>query len=120
MKVRQSVGKYMGGDYYILPSSIHELIVMPKDYAADLWALEQTVRDVNRGPYVPEEEFLSDNVYRVRYVGMQTADVEESRGGGMKDAGTAAAFMLYEVFDFFRRLHFKYLEDLVANYQKIV
>ena len=36
---------------------------MPKDYAADLWALEQTVRDVNRGPYVPEEEFLSDNVY---------------------------------------------------------
>ena len=62
-EVRQSVGKYMGGDYYILPSSIHELIVMPKDYAADLWALEQTVRDVNRGPYVPEEEFLSDNVY---------------------------------------------------------
>ena len=62
-EVRQSVGKYMGGDYYILPSSIHELIVLPKEYGADLWALEQTVREVNRGPYVPEEEFLSDNVY---------------------------------------------------------
>ena len=62
-EVRQSVGKYMGGDYYILPSSIHELIVMPKKYGADLCALEQTVRDVNRGPYVPEEESLSDNVY---------------------------------------------------------
>ena len=62
-EVRQSVGKYMGGDYYILPSSIHELIVLSKEYGADLWALEQTVREVNRGPYVPEEEFLSDNVY---------------------------------------------------------
>lgn len=62
-EVRQKVAAYIGGDYYILPSSIHELIVMPKKCVSDLWALEQTVRDVNRGFYVPAEDFLSDNVY---------------------------------------------------------
>ncbi len=62
-EVRQNVGKYMGGDYYILPSSIHELIILPKKSAADVCALERIVRRANRSSCVSEDEFLSDNVY---------------------------------------------------------
>ena len=29
-EVRQKVGKQIGGDYYLLPSSIHEWVVIPK------------------------------------------------------------------------------------------
>lgn len=52
-----------GCDVYVLPSSIHELILLRSDSpAADLVRLKQMVRDVNR-EIVSEEEILSDNVF---------------------------------------------------------
>lgn len=62
-EVRRSVSRYVGGDYYILPSSIHELIIIPKARHGGSTDLSRMVREVNRTQYVAPEEFLSDNVY---------------------------------------------------------
>lgn len=48
--------------YYLLPSSIHELIVVPKGGDVSPLELGKMVREVNR-TCVSREEFLSDRVY---------------------------------------------------------
>ena len=51
------------GTYYILPSSIHELIFVP----ADMWTkddLETMVREVNASE-VSEDDYLADNVFEM-------------------------------------------------------
>lgn len=52
----------LGGDFYILPSSIHEILLVPDngDKAAD--DLRDMVREVNATQVSPEEK-LTDNVY---------------------------------------------------------
>lgn len=60
----ESIGEHIGMDFYILPSSIHEVLLVPayeKDYISRL-SLIQIVRDVNRS-CVAQEDFLSDSVY---------------------------------------------------------
>lgn len=50
-------------DVYILPSSIHELILLREDFPdIDISYLKEMVREVN-ATQVREDEFLSDNVY---------------------------------------------------------
>lgn len=51
----------IGMDFYILPSSIHEVLLIPA-YGKDVLSLIQIVREVNRTA-ITQEEFLSDNVY---------------------------------------------------------
>ena len=48
--------------FYILPSSIHELILIPKEAAASAQELQKMVKDVNLSCVLPQER-LSDNVY---------------------------------------------------------
>ena len=49
-------------DLYILPSSIHEIIVLPVDFRDDVTGLKDMVNTVNQTQVLPEE-FLSDSVY---------------------------------------------------------
>ena len=51
----------MGGDFYLLPSSVHELLLVSGDFAQPD-ELRKMVREVNRQEVAPEE-VLSDNVY---------------------------------------------------------
>ena len=63
-EVRQKVGKYVGGDYYILPSSVHEVIIIPKRYTSDISYLTYMIRSANRDEgVVRPDDFLSDNLY---------------------------------------------------------
>lgn len=48
---------------YVLPSSIHELLLIPAREGMDVRLLQMIVQDVNRHEVGPEE-YLSDNVYR--------------------------------------------------------
>ncbi len=48
--------------FYILPSSVHELILIPESWIQDLTELETMVREVNE-IVVPPDEILSDSVY---------------------------------------------------------
>lgn len=49
-------------DLYILPSSIHEVLLLPKAADSDIAALNFIIQDVNASQ-VPKEEILSDHVY---------------------------------------------------------
>lgn len=49
-------------DLYILPSSIHEVLLLPKETDADSEALNLIIQEVNTSQ-VPKEEILSDHVY---------------------------------------------------------
>ncbi len=51
-----------GGDFFILPSSIHELLIVPDDHTKDFKELENMVREVNATQVEPEDK-LTDNVY---------------------------------------------------------
>lgn len=50
------------GDFYVLPSSIHETLIIPKDAGMELRDLEQMVQEVNQTQVAPQER-LSDHVY---------------------------------------------------------
>ena len=54
--------KTLGGSFYALPSSVHEMIFLPDDGKVERKALETMVREINRTE-VREEDVLSDQVY---------------------------------------------------------
>ena len=50
-------------DFYILPSSIHEALLLPKEKGSDdITGLNLIIQDINASQ-VPKEEILSDHVY---------------------------------------------------------
>ncbi len=59
--VLKKVGELLGADYYVLPSSIHEVLVLPDNGEMDVKELESMVRDVNAAEVAPHE-LLSDKV----------------------------------------------------------
>ncbi|MCR5204892.1 MAG: DUF5688 family protein [Lachnospiraceae bacterium] len=51
-----------GGDFFIIPSSIHELLIVPDNGQMDLSSLESMVKEVNATQVAPEDK-LTDSVY---------------------------------------------------------
>lgn len=60
--VLQDFSDYVGSDFYILPSSIHELILVTSPDLKDSQEYAAMVRDINE-TQVAAEEVLSDRVY---------------------------------------------------------
>ena len=58
----KELAKELGSDLYILPSSIHDVIVLPAQEEIDADMLKDMVHRVNKD-YVDVEELLSDSVY---------------------------------------------------------
>lgn len=58
----EKADKLMKGDFFILPSSIHEVLLLRDDGNTDYRALEAMVREINITQVAPEER-LSDQVY---------------------------------------------------------
>lgn len=56
------VGKQLGENYYILPSSIHEVIIVPESKSPTLEDLNDMVMEINE-TQVDVEEVLSEHVY---------------------------------------------------------
>ena len=52
----------IGGDFYVIPSSIHEILLVPDNGEVQAEALKEMVQEVNATDVSPEEK-LSDNVY---------------------------------------------------------
>ena len=61
-RVLEDIGNQLGEDYYILPSSIHEIIVVPESFGMNRIEMENMLRSINASD-VREEEILSDYVY---------------------------------------------------------
>lgn len=60
--VMDLVGERMQGDYFILPSSVHETLVVPDDGRVSLQELTDMVKEVNMTQVNPEDQ-LNDQVY---------------------------------------------------------
>lgn len=52
----------VGGDFFILPSSIHEVLIVPDNGKMDLKDLESMVKEVNATQVAPADK-LTDSVY---------------------------------------------------------
>ena len=58
----RGIGDKLGSDFAVLPSSVHESIIIPADVSAAYQELAEMVTDINRN-VVSIEERLSDHVY---------------------------------------------------------
>ena len=58
-------------DFYILPSSVHEVLLIPADNQISMSTLSSMVRDVNSSQ-LAREEILSDHVY---YYSLETDQI---------------------------------------------
>ena len=53
----------MVGDYFVLPSSVHEALIVPVELGLDPNNLKAMVCDINASDVINEDTFLSDNIY---------------------------------------------------------
>ena len=58
----ENMGELLGNDFFILPSSIHEMLILPDDGQVDAEMLRDMVKEVNAIQVAPEER-LTDDVY---------------------------------------------------------
>ena len=62
--VLESIGEKAGMDYFLLPTSIHEVLIVKNDGLLTRKELKEIVYDGNRtGGLTKQEDILSDNVY---------------------------------------------------------
>ena len=59
---REKVRGMIRGDFYILPSSIHEVILVPESFGMEPERMQEMVKEINQTGVAPEE-VLSDSVY---------------------------------------------------------
>lgn len=52
------------GGFYVIPSSLHELLIIPKSYCDDIGFLREMVRSVN-ATEVAEKDILADEVFLI-------------------------------------------------------
>ena len=68
----EDIAKGIESDVYILPSSIHELLLLPAPLMDDESEILDIVRDINKNVVQPDI-FLSDNIYKFS---LETNDIE--------------------------------------------
>lgn len=62
-KVLGEIEDRMGEGFYVLPSSVYEVLIVPKSFGADERMLRTMVREVN-AEAVAEKEQLSDSIFK--------------------------------------------------------
>jgi len=60
--IMENIAETIQSDYFVLPSSIHEIIVVPTENNDDLEKMTEMVTEVNRTS-VDEQDFLSNRAY---------------------------------------------------------
>lgn len=56
------IADFFGEDYYIIPSSIHEILLLPKSKFPSREWLDQQIQEINQSHVAPED-YLSDHTY---------------------------------------------------------
>lgn len=62
-KMMEQITEKVGNDFYILPSSVHEVLIVPNEVGMELQDLEAMVQEVNATQVAPQDK-LSDHVYQ--------------------------------------------------------
>lgn len=60
--VMEKIASVLGCPYYVLPSSVHELMIIPESAEPDVQKMKETVREANTS-VVDRSEILSDNIF---------------------------------------------------------
>lgn len=58
----EEIGAQMGSDFFVLPSSVHEVLIFPDDGQTDYRDLQMMVQQINEAEVAPADR-LSDHVY---------------------------------------------------------
>ena len=61
-RMPKKIYEALGGNYFLLPSSVHEFLAVRENHDVSPEHLKQIVRDVNKNHIAPEE-YLSDEIY---------------------------------------------------------
>ena len=72
-RLQEKIGQLLGENYYVIPSSVHEVLVIRESDVPDIDMLKSTILEVNR-TQVGEEDILSNQLYR--FDGQQLVCVE--------------------------------------------
>jgi hypothetical protein len=62
-KIMDEVREQVGDNFYILPSSVHECLIIPADEVIELRELENMVKEINETKVEPQDR-LSNHVYQ--------------------------------------------------------
>ena len=78
--IRKQIGECLGSDYFVLPSSIHEVLILPDNGMLEVPELNAMVKEVNE-TQVERQEQLSDKVQFCdgKTVVMENAERREAR-----------------------------------------
>lgn len=79
-EVKEQIGELFQGDYYAIPSSVHEFILIPDEMGISAEALGQMLKEVNEKE-VPAEDILGDKVlkYSREERSLKTMDPEKEK-----------------------------------------
>ena len=90
--IRKQIGECLGSDYFVLPSSIHEALILPDNGMLEVAELSAMVKEVNE-TQVERREQLSDKVQFCdgKTAVMENAERREARLEKAKEAEKAAA-----------------------------
>ena len=79
--MQKRISETIGNDYYVLPSSIHEVLILPDNDGLEAHQLVNMVREVNRSMVDPEEQLGSKVLYYSRNLGhiCVAADLDRMR-----------------------------------------
>lgn len=58
----ERIGEYLGENFYVLPSSVHETIIVPESFAPSREILNEMIREIN-DTQVSDEEILGNQAY---------------------------------------------------------
>lgn len=61
-EILKKIYEILENTYYLLPASVHELLIIPETGEEDAWGLKEMVRDVN-DTQLEQDELLSYNIY---------------------------------------------------------
>lgn len=61
--IQEMVAERLNGDYFVLPSSIHETLILPDDGRFHFEELRAMVQEVNQTPAMRPEEVLTNQIY---------------------------------------------------------
>lgn len=58
----ERIGEILKEDYFVLPSSVHEIVIVPQSQSKEMNELDEMVKEINAAE-VADEEVLSDHAY---------------------------------------------------------
>lgn len=76
--IQQKIGAYIKNEFYVLPCSVHELILIDKEVAGSIRELQDMVKEVNETEVKPDE-VLSGNVYEYKEGRIQCLNRENNK-----------------------------------------